>query len=426
MLDFVTGLQVLLIVMVAMTFFAGVWIIGECFDSWGDFIKSLTDNRYNYLSFVFRKGKHIRFITDFPNDLRKECLGKESYYADKEDDSAGVRKAKMLVRRVLGNDTIVNEYFKGQYFTYKDFLEVKELGITPIQFHIHRDEGHYDSATKEWKPNLHAHIVFDCTCREHRLVERPAKFSKEMKSKNGKPPTKLIDNYGKIVRLSKADMSRMQDLASIATGMERGVASDKVHLDAQRYKAQVIAEEVKSLEQARDDLGHTVRSFEGDIAAKEKEMKRIDVLSSVKKTITLVFDKATDGIGVSDRVKALEQQVADGQARLDAVTKDSYTKAEVSRMLEEKDNVLQRYKTTADQTLNSMQKEINHLKSENRRLLTSLYDAAKILLTRFTSEAISIFEKVGLPGVLGQRIWDRVKQYETPREDLHQSKGIKR
>ena len=197
----------------------------------------------------------------------------------------------------------------------------QELGITPIQFHIHRDEGHYDSATKEWKPNLHAHIVFDCTCREHRLVERPAKFSKEMKSKNGKPPTKLIDNYGKIVRLSKADMSRMQDLASIATGMERGVASDKVHIDAQRYKAQVIAEEVKALEQARDDLGHTVRSLEGDIAAKEKEMKRIDILSSVKKTITSVFDKAADGIGVSDRVKALEQQVADGQARLNAVTK---------------------------------------------------------------------------------------------------------
>ena len=299
----------------------------------------------------------------------------------------------------------------------------QELGITPIQFHIHRDEGHYDSATKEWKPNLHAHIVFDCTCREHRLVERPAKFSKEMKSKNGKPPTKLIDNYGKIVRLSKADMSRMQDLASIATGMERGVASDKVHLDAQRYKAQVIAEEVKVLVQTRDDLGHTVRSLEGDIAAKEKEMKRIDVLSSVKKTITSVFDKAADGIGVSDRVKALEQQVADGQARLDAVTKDSYTKAEVSRMLKEKDNLLQRYKTTADQTLNSMQKEINHLKSENRRLLTSLYDAAKILLTRFTSEAISIFEKVGLPGVLGQRIWDRVKEYEAPREDLGQKNG---
>lgn len=302
----------------------------------------------------------------------------------------------------------------------------QELGITPIQFHIHRDEGHYDSATKEWKPNLHAHIVFDCTCRDHRLVERPAKFSKEVKSKNGKPPTKLIDNYGKIVRLSKSDMSRMQDLAAIATGMERGVASDKVHLDAQRYKAQAIAEEVKSLEQTRDNLGYTVQSLEGEIAAKEKEMKRIDVISSVKKTISSVFDKATDGIGVSERVKSLEQQVAEGQAKLEAVTKDSYTKAEVSKMLEEKDNILQRYKTSADQALNGMQKEISQLKSENRQLLTSLYDAAKILLTRFTSEAITIFEKVGLPGILGQRIWDRVKDYEAPKENVSQNKGIKR
>lgn len=131
MLGFVTGLQVLLIVLVAMTIFAGVWIIAVCFDSWGDFIKSLSNKEYNYLSFVFRKGKHIRFITDVPNDLRRECLGKESYYADKEDDSAGVRKAKMLVRRVLGNDAIVNEYFKGKYFTYKDFFEVKELYDMP-------------------------------------------------------------------------------------------------------------------------------------------------------------------------------------------------------------------------------------------------------------------------------------------------------
>ena len=138
----------------------------------------------------------------------------------------------------------------------------QELGITPIQFHIHRDEGHYDSATKEWKPNLHAHIVFDCTCREHRLVERPARSTgKEMKGKDGKPLSKLVDNYGKIVRLSKTDMSRMQDLAAIATGMQRGVSSDKAHLDAQRYKAQVIAEEVRALEQTCVNLGHTVESL---------------------------------------------------------------------------------------------------------------------------------------------------------------------
>ena len=122
-------------------------------------------------------------------------------------------------------------------------------------------------------------------------------------------------------------------------------------------------------------------------------------------------------------MKELEQQVADGQAKLDTVIKDSYSKTEVSRMLEEKDKEIQTLKKISDSTINTMQKEINHLKSENRRLLSSLYDAAKILLTRFTSETISIFERVGLPEVLGQRIWNRVKDFETPREALGQKNG---
>ena len=47
----------------------------------------------------------------------------------------------------------------------RHFCEVckERWGITPLQVFIHRDEGHYsnpeDIAT--WKPNLHAHIVWD-------------------------------------------------------------------------------------------------------------------------------------------------------------------------------------------------------------------------------------------------------------------------
>ena len=125
----------------------------------------------------------------------------------------------------------------------------KEFGITPIQYHIHKDEGHYDSITNEWKPNLHAHIVFDFTCYEHRMVEKTAKSNgKAIKNESGNPEKKMVDNYGKSIKLSKSDMSRMQDLAAIATGMERGVASNKIHLDAQRYKAQAIAEDIKELQ----------------------------------------------------------------------------------------------------------------------------------------------------------------------------------
>ena len=131
----------------------------------------------------------------------------------------------------------------------------QEFGITPIQYHIHKDEGHYDSITNEWKPNLHAHIVFDFTCYEHRMVEKTAKSNgKTIKNDNGEPEKKMVDNYGKSIKLGKSDMSRMQDLAAIATGMERGVASNKIHLDAQRYKAQAIAEDVKELQQLHTEV----------------------------------------------------------------------------------------------------------------------------------------------------------------------------
>ena len=131
----------------------------------------------------------------------------------------------------------------------------QEFGITPIQYHIHKDEGHYDSITNEWKPNLHAHIVFDFTCYEHRMVEKTAKSNgKTIKNENGEPEKKMVDNYGKSIKLGKSDMSRMQDLAAIATGMDRGVASNKIHLDAQRYKAQAIAEDVKELQQLHTEV----------------------------------------------------------------------------------------------------------------------------------------------------------------------------
>ena len=94
-------------------------------------------------------------------------------------------------------------------------------------------------------------------------------------------------------------------------------------------------------------------------------------------------------------------------------------------MLEEKDKEIQILKKASDSTINTMQKEINQLKSENRRLLSSLYDTAKILLTRFTSEAISIFERVGLSEVLGQRMWNRINEHNVTKEDINPCKGIK-
>ena len=113
-------------------------MIGENFGSFLDFTKTYKDLGFKYLSFVFRRGKHIRFPKDFPSDLREACLGKNSYYLQNADDlkkgNEARRQAKSLVRAVLTNDELINEYFKGQYFTYEDYLSLREtMGLAGIE-----------------------------------------------------------------------------------------------------------------------------------------------------------------------------------------------------------------------------------------------------------------------------------------------------
>ena len=208
----------------------------------------------------------------------------------KMQPSASPLKEAVLVIR---EDTTIEDV--------KHFGELcqKEFGITPIQYHIHKDEGHYDSITNEWKPNLHAHIVFDFTCYEHRMVEKTAKSNgKTIKNESGNPGKKMVDNYGKSVKLSKSDMSRMQDLAAIATGMERGVASNKIHLDAQRYKAQAIAEDVKELQlmhaEVKEENQRLTENNEALTASINKQSAIIEKQKSEITTVQSQYDIIAD------------------------------------------------------------------------------------------------------------------------------------
>ncbi|MBR6415626.1 MAG: hypothetical protein IKS22_05915, partial [Bacteroidales bacterium] len=80
--------------------------------------------------------------------------------------------------------------------------------IRAIQIHIHRDEGHYENSEEKtgWKPNYHAHIVWDW----------------------------INPSTGKSYKLSKADMSEMQDLLAEILKMQRGQKKSETgieHLD---------------------------------------------------------------------------------------------------------------------------------------------------------------------------------------------------
>lgn len=84
----------------------------------------------------------------------------------------------------------------------------KEFGIKTIQAYCHKDEGHYDKETAEWKPNYHGHMVFDWTDHE----------------------------TGKSIKMSRDDMSKLQTIVADGLGLERGKNSSVKHLNSVQFK----------------------------------------------------------------------------------------------------------------------------------------------------------------------------------------------
>lgn len=89
----------------------------------------------------------------------------------------------------------------------------KEFGLVPLKIHVHRDEGH--TATRQWKPNLHAHIVW-----------------------------RMYNEQGWNVRLSNMDYTSMQTECLV---MERGQASSRKHVDALQHKIEAKTSQVEQL-----------------------------------------------------------------------------------------------------------------------------------------------------------------------------------
>lgn len=193
----------------------------------------------------------------------------------------------------------------------------KRWGIKTIQIHIHRDEGHTDQGT--WKPNLHAHMIFDWT-----------------------------QSNGKSIKLNCKDMSELQTICADTLHMERGVSSDQKHLSAIQYKTEAknkelealekeyvereedwekkcshlenqrnnLAREVDHLENQRNKLAHEVDQLE----TKVKELDKVNIPISERLNIhRKEFQK-----NVSDfwngRTAARERQIKELQEQLTAAS----------------------------------------------------------------------------------------------------------
>lgn len=178
----------------------------------------------------------------------------------------------------------------------------QEYGLTPLQYYVHKDEGHYDVMSREWIPNLHAHIVVDVTHYDHKMVRAVKKsHGKVIRDENGNPIFGRKDWFCTTIKFNKKDMSKMQDLAAEATGMQRGTPSTVEHLDAIQYKTKCASEDLRKAERKKDQIEFEAYQRELDIKAYEAQIEELSLsLSQKRQLATDAFkDKLTRMLGKS-------------------------------------------------------------------------------------------------------------------------------
>ena len=125
----------------------------------------------------------------------------------------------------------------------------QRFGITAIQIHLHRDEGHCldPNDTSTWKPNYHAHVIWDWMNHE----------------------------TGKSYKLDNEDISLVQDMAAEALGMECGVSkleTGKLHLERNDY---IVAKQKRELDESKKQAEKLAKENEQKVLACEKLDKDI-------------------------------------------------------------------------------------------------------------------------------------------------------
>lgn len=160
----------------------------------------------------------------------------------------------------------------------------QRFGIDTFQIAIHKDEGYPKG---EWKPNLHAHLVFDWTNQE----------------------------TGKSLKLNRQDMVEMQTITAEVLQMDRGVSSDKQHLTAQQYKS--FAEEAK------------LKKLEEERARKEKQMKdeleRVKVAKARKEAAVEAAKTLSEGVKSLFGQSSKDKEIKALQTQINALNKEIFT-----------------------------------------------------------------------------------------------------
>ena len=205
-------------------------------------------------------------------------------------------------------------------------------GVTALQVFIHRDEGHYgipgDNAT--WKPNLHAHIVWDWMNHE----------------------------TGKSCKLDEKAMSEMQTVLAECLEMERGISKEvtgKEHLERTDF---ILAKQKQEAERAKAEK-------EAALAAKEEAETERRLIESENKA------KEQYRLSLDSEIAEREQQLKDER------------KAKVDSILDSVGSLVGVGKSAA------VEKENAKLKAENERIRKAFPNAVKNKVAELTQALVA-------------------------------------
>jgi hypothetical protein len=225
----------------------------------------------------------------------------------------------------------------------------RRWGITPLQIFLHKDEGHWlgekpDAEDKEsfqvgekwFKPNYHAHIVFDW----------------------------MNHDTGKSRKLNDEDMAKMQTLASDILMMERGQSKNvtgKEHLERNDFIIEKQKAELQRIDAAK-------RHKEQQVELAEQELKQVKSEIRTDKLKSAATDAATaiaSGVGSlfgSGKLKELErtnedlhQEVAKRDKGIDNL------KIQMQEMQEQHDKQIRNLQGIHSQELEAKDREISRL-----------------------------------------------------------------
>ena len=225
----------------------------------------------------------------------------------------------------------------------------RRWGITPLQIFLHKDEGHwlngqpktedkesFQVGNRWFKPNYHAHVVFDWMNHE----------------------------TGKSRKLNDEDMATMQTLASDILLMERGQAkavTGKEHLERNDFIIEKQKAELQRIEE-------TKIYKEQQVSLAEQELKQVKAeirTDKLKKTATDVATAITSGVGSlfgSGKLKDLEQ--SNENLRHEIAKRDKgidELKVKMQQMQEQHGKQIRNLQGIYNQELEAKDKEISRL-----------------------------------------------------------------